>query len=174
MTEYTIKNTAPTSKATTLPFISEHRISSFDGKVRSLETKIFDAYLRDRICVECGNAVYELFVTEESSGLGKNKVICRVTDTVAKTAYTPRGKSAGAVQIQSCGWLIDLTDIDQVKAVLQDRNNPETLKEVIRHLLKGDLSVGDPHSRRAFNNVRLKVLGARRKNDREIMREISE
>ena len=145
MTDFSIKENTSAS----LPFTAERAISSFEGKVKALESRVFDVYRRDHICVECGSAIYEIGITEESTGIGKNKVICRIIDCSSKTTYTQRGRSAGAVQVQSIGWLIDLTDMEQVKMVLKDRNNPESLKAIIRSLIKGDLSgVGDPTARR--------------------------
>lgn len=175
MTEYTSKTSASAAPATTtLPFVAERHISPLESRLKALETKVFDMYVRNRMYIECGSAAYELFITEQTTDVGKHTVICRITDETTKTTYSPRGRAAGAVQIQAVGWLVDLTDIDQVKAVLQDRNNPEPLKEVIKHLIKGDIDVGDPHAKRYFNNVRFKILNARRKNDREVMREIAE
>lgn len=148
--------------------------SNYNRRLTAIETQVFDLYLiGSNIRVECGPTTFSIEVSEETVGTGKHEVIARVIDLTAGVSRNPRGLAAGAVQYQSSGWYIDLADFDQIAAVLQDSHNPASFKAVIRHLLKGDLEkVGMPAARRAFNNVRLKVLSARRRNDRDAIRNI--
>ena len=160
---------APAPASTSAPFVAERvRPTEFE----KCATRIFDIYAAPHFRIACGPTMFDLDISEENDGV-KHAVICRITDITRDTRYTQRGKACCSVQIQSCGWIIDLADLNQVKEVLKDSNNPEELKTVIRYMLKGDMpAVGDPHIRRAFNNVRYKVLSARRKNDRNDLRSI--
>ena len=181
MTERMYTNSAsasvPTSKATAPATKSTERwiASSYNRRLTAIETEVFDLYLIGGcIRIECGPNTFSIEVSEETVGL-KRSVIARITDLTTGITRNPRGLAAGAVQYQSSGWYLDLADFGQVKAVLQDSRNPASLKAIVRHLLKGDLEkVGMPAARRVFNNTRYKVLSARRRNDREEMREITE
>ena len=168
--------TAPATPAPATSKSTERWIASnYNRRLTAIETQVFDLYLiGSNIRIECGSHMFSLEVSEETTGF-KRSVIVRITDLSVGVSRNPRGLAAGAVQYQSSGWYLDLADFGQVKAVLQDSRNPAALKAILRHLLKGDIEkVGMPAARRAFNNVRLKVLSARRRNDREVMREISE
>ena len=172
MTEYTIKNSvsAPVSAASTaIPFVAE---KVHPTEFERCATRIFDIYMTTHFRIACGPTVFDVNISEENDGI-RNSVICRITDATRDTKYTQRGKACCAVQIQAIGWILDLANFEQVKAVLNDKNNPEELKTVIRHLIKGDMpTVGDPHVRKMVNNVRYKILSARRKNDRYVVKSI--
>ena len=174
----TMNSTVTTSAAPT-PYsvnktVESLRTSAYDRRKASLETQIFDLWAKgDSLRIECGPTTFDIEISEETTGIGKREVVARITDLTSGITRTSSGKATGAVQYQSIGWYVNLADIDQVCEVLSDPHNPANLKAVIRHMLQGNLrDVGDPYSRRQFNGVRLKVLSARRRNDRDVIRSI--
>lgn len=147
--------------------------SRYDSAKTDLESRVFDLFDRGNhnFHIECGQHVYDIEIGFETCN-GIYQVIARVTDLVHGITRTNRGRASCAYQFQYVGWYINLADINQVRDFLTDTNNPESLKAVVRLLLKGNITVGDSHSRRSFNSVRSHILSARRRNDRNEINDI--